>query len=372
MKILIAGGGIAGLATGWRLAQAGHHVEIIERGRAGRGASWASAGMLAPGVEIGTEPGPLAQFAHQARRAWPAFAQELETESGIHIGLREDGSIIAAENEPRAQYLQQRAHALGAAGMNAEWLSPSALHAREPLLSPDLRGALFVGGDAQADNRALSEALIAALARRGVTLREICEARSLFVDKDRVQGLVTSDGMIAGDAVILASGAWLNHIGGIAPEVLPQVTPAKGQILALETPAGTALPKALLWSEDVYLVPRRNRLFVGATMEDAGFDTSVTNEARAQLLAAAARLIPAAPSWRVAEIWAGLRPRSQDGAPVLGQTSICGLYVAGGQFRNGILFAPLVAETVARAVMGKPVSPPQPRFDPRRFEKRTA
>ena len=372
MKILIAGGGIAGLATAWRLAKAGYQVEIVERGRAGRGATWASAGMLAPGVEIGTEEGPLAQFARDARRAWPAFAKELEAESGVDIGFREDGSIIAAEDEKRAQHLQERARALRTAGMDAEWLTPSAMRAREPVLSSELYGALFVAGDAQVDNRALSEALVAALARRGVKLRELCEVCSLFIDKDRVQGVVTSDGMIPGDVVILASGAWLNHIGGIAPDVLPPVSPANGQMLALEPPAGAALPTALLWNEDVYLVPRRHRLFAGATMEDAGFDTSVTREARKHLLAAAARLIPAAKSWPVAEMWAGLRPRTKDGAPVLGPTSISGLYVAGGQFRNGIMFAPLVAETVSRAVMGQPRSEMTATFDQRRFQKQDA
>ena len=83
------------------------------------------------------------------------------------------------------------------------------------------------------------------------------------------------------------------------------------------------------------------------------FDTSISREARDSLLGAAARLIPSLAEWRVAEMWAGLRPRTPDDAPVLGATAIDGLYVASGQFRNGILFAPAVADTLCRLILGE-------------------
>ncbi len=368
MKILIVGAGIAGLAIGWRLAEAGAAVNILERGRAGRGASWASAGMLAPGAEAGAEARPpVAWLAHESRNAWPSFAKELETASGCDIGFREDGSLITADSETRARALTEQVANLQASGAAVSWLAPKELREREPLLSPNLRGALYVGGDAQVDNRALLDALCVALSRSHVPIREECVVRSLVTEKNRVRGVVTEAGMIEGDAVILATGAWLNFIGGTLPDDLPKVMPAKGQMVALEPPDGTVLAKALIWDGDVYLVPKRGRLLAGATMEDAGFDTSVTREARDRLVKATARLIPASSEWRLAEIWAGLRPRTADGAPVLGATAISGLYVAGGQFRNGILFAPLIAEVMGRIVMGEPPAPEMTAFDPRRF-----
>jgi glycine/D-amino acid oxidase-like deaminating enzyme len=197
-------------------------------------------------------------------------------------------------------------------------------------------------------------------------LRERCEVRALIIDKNRLRGVVTQESAIEGDLAILASGAWLNLMGGVSADILPRVTPVKGQMIALEPPPGTALPKALLWNDDVYLVSRRDRLFAGATAEDAGFDTSVTGEARDRLVRATARLIPAASRWRLAEIWAGLRPRASDGMPVLGQTAIEGLYVASGQFRNGILLAPLVAEIMCRIVM-EGAKRANASFDPKRF-----
>jgi glycine oxidase len=369
MKILIVGAGIAGLAIGWRLAEAGASVEILERGRAGRGATWASAGMIAPGVEIGGEESALAHFARESRNAWPAFAAELEQASGCDIGFREDGSLIVAANDMRERELQDRARHLSDRHLRAEWLSPSALRAREPLLASDLRGALHVGDDAQVDNRALGDALPAALARTKARLREGCDVQALIVDKDRARGVVTSEGAIEGDAIVLASGAWLNGVAGVTQGDLPPVAPAKGQMIALEPPADVALPKALVWDEDIYLVPRRGRLIAGATMEEAGFDTSVTREARNDLLAAACRLIPQAHAWRLSEIWAGLRPKTPDSMPVLGETAIAGLFVAGGQFRNGILFAPMVAELMRSIVLKGTGEHAYAAFDPKRFQR---
>lgn len=367
MKILIVGAGVAGLAAGWRLARAGIPVEILERGLAGRGATWASAGMIASGAELGDEKSPTARFAREARAKWPGFAQSLEAASGTRIDYRETGSLMVAENPLRAHALENQATELTREGVAAAWVSASELRRREPLLSPDLLGALHIKEDAQVDNRALSDALRTALTNAGAVLREHCDVRALAIEDGRALGVVTGEGMIASDIVVLACGAWMNLIGGTGPDDLPPVKPAKGQMAACEAPAATALPQALIWADDVYLVPRGRRLFIGATVEDASFDTSVSRDARDHLLAAARRIIPSLAEWRLAEMWAGLRPRTPDDAPVLGATAVAGLFVAGGQFRNGILFAPAVADAICALVLGQPGHPEHRAFDPRRF-----
>lgn len=358
MKILVAGAGVAGLTIGWRLAEAGASVEVIERGKAGRGATWASAGMLAALSESGGATATLAGFAHASRAAWPSFAEEIENASGISIAYRECGRILVAANEARARELQARAKGEG----DSEWLDADALSSREPLLSPDFFGALFIPSDAQVDNRTLGEALRIALLKSGASLRENCELLSLIVDKGRVRGAVTSDGAMEADAVVMATGAWLNGAGA----GLPRIAPVKGQMIALEPPRDTRLTKSLVWNDDVYLVARGNRLLAGATVEDSGFDTCVTREAADKLFAAACRIVPAARLWAIAECWSGLRPKSDDGLPVLGETGVSGLYVASGQFRNGILFAPMVGDAMRRIVLGKDVGDLSP-FDPKRF-----
>jgi glycine oxidase len=367
MNVLIVGAGVAGLAVGWRLANAGIPVEILERGLAGRGATWASAGMIASGAEVGPEENAIAQFAREARTKWPRFAKDLEAASAMRIFYREAGSLMVAESAHQAHALESRAAELVREGVAASWVAAAELRRLEPLLSPALLGALHIRDDAQVDNRALPEALRVALANTGAVLREHCDVRALAIQDGRVRGVVTSDGMIAADLVVLACGAWVGLIGGIGPDDLPPVKPAKGQMAACQAPATTPLPQALIWADDVYLVPRGRRLFIGATVEDASFDTSVSRDTRDNLLEAARRIIPSLAEWRLAEMWAGLRPRTPDDSPVLGATAVEGLFVAGGQFRNGILFAPAVADAVCDLILGKPARGDLRAFDPRRF-----
>ena len=365
MKVIIVGAGIAGMAIGWRLAQAGAEVELYDRGLAGRGATWAAAGMIAPGAELTDESEELAAFARRSRAAWPRFAAELEAESGCSIGYSEPGSLILTLDNTRAHALVEHAKQLKAFG--GEWLAPQTLRQREPLVSPDVRGALYIPGDAQADNRLTADALRIVLAGRNIAIHENTEVRGLLVTDHRVRGIVCAKGTVAGDAVIMASGAWLTEFGG-SPAELPPVAPVKGQMVAVQAPAGTSLPKHLLWGDNVYMVARGGRVLIGATVEDVGFDTSVSAEACARLLSAASRIVPALHEWPVSEMWAGLRPRTPDGAPVLGASSVDGLYVAGGQFRNGILFAPAVADAMQQIVLSSQSSSELRSFDPRRFK----
>jgi glycine/D-amino acid oxidase-like deaminating enzyme len=142
------------------------------------------------------------------------------------------------------------------------------------------------------------------------------------------------------------------------------VLPVKGEMIAL---SGGTTPKRIVWGDDVYLVSRAGRLLVGATASDDGFDTSLTDEATRRLLSRAVDLMPALERWSLVEHWAGLRPGSPDGLPILGQSVLDQLFIASGQFRNGILFAPAIAEAICAVVQGDEPASDIAAFDPRRF-----
>jgi len=148
---------------------------------------------------------------------------------------------------------------------------------------------------------------------------------------------------------------------------LPPVVPVKGEMIALAPSENSTLPTRVVWGHEVYLVPRHDRLFVGATSSREGYDTRLTEAAADLLHGNAARVMPGLSQWQIAEHWAGLRPGSPDNLPILGQTALEGLFVASGQFRNGILFAPAIAEALSRLVLGQPPSPSVAAFDPKRF-----
>ena len=343
MKVAIVGGGVAGLAIGWRLAQAQCDVTIFERGLAGRGATWAAAGMIAASFEMGEQETPLFELAHASRGAWPEFAREIESVSGTDLAYREPGALLVALAEEQEENLRRHAN-------YGRWLSRDEVLSREPLLAPNLRGALHATDAALVDNRALGPALAKVFNNAGGKLRELCEVTSISVQSNFARGVVLARETVEADVVVLAAGAWCSGV-----MVSPPVRPVKGQMIALAPPPGVTLPNCPAWESEVYIVPRRDRLLVGATVEEVGSDTAVTAEAHDWLLGGAKRLVPSLGQWRVAEMWAGLRPATPDALPVLGRAGPGGLFVASGQFRNGILFAPAVADAVSRAVLGKPV-----------------
>lgn len=364
MKVVIIGGGVAGLGIGWRLREFGCEVTVVERDTAGRGATWAAAGMLSPGLEVDSLGAEQATFAREARRRWPDYARALKGASGCDVGFRETGALIVAHTDAEAFTLAEDCACMGG---EAAWLDAKTALEEEPALAPDISGAALMLNDADVDNRALGQALATAFTRTGGELREHCLVQSLLTSGGRATGVMTSQGAIAAGAVVVAMGAWSGALPGAPDDVVPRMRPAKGQLVSFAPPADARIPKRIVGGKHIYMVPRGDRVIVGATVEDAGFDTSTSDAARAELVTAATNLIPAAADWPVAETWSGLRPRSTDDAPVLGETVLPGLFVASGQFRNGILFAPAVAESVACLVTGAAPPFPVDAFSPRRF-----
>jgi glycine oxidase len=322
--------------------------------------------MLAVTAEMGGSEDSHARLARHARKLWNDFAVDLEAASGRNIFFRESGSLLVAMDEGRSTVLSALASELAAKSEKVSWLDRDAARAEEPMLSESTTGALFAPGDAQVDNRALGEALAVAFADAGGQLRECCEVQHIASDEGGVRGVATSQGFIEADRVIVAAGAWSGRIPGVETAIAP-VRPAKGQMAALTPPAGRDMPRHLVWGAEVYLVPREDSLLVGATVEDTGYETSVERDALRGLIANAVKLLPGLREWRVSESWAGLRPRTPDSLPVLGPTGIDGLYLASGQFRNGILFAPAIADAMRRMIFGGGAGPLFEAFDPRRF-----
>ncbi len=364
MRVIVIGAGVAGLSIGWRLLQAGWDVVVLERAQPGQGATWASAGMIAVSGEHESTATPEAKFAQYSASLWPAFAAEIEAGSGRKIAFRTDGAMVVARDDAAAATLAARA---AASGGQSKYLAPADARELEPLLSPDIAGALYDPSEAQVDNRALGVALASVFVRTGGTLQSNEAVIRLRIDANRIAAAVTPFAAYHGDAFILAAGAWTSRIEGLPPEAMPPVVPVKGEMIALAPANADAVPTRIVWGHDVYLVPRHDRLLVGATVSREGFDTSVTDGAADWLKPHASAVMPALADWDIAEHWAGLRPGSPDNLPILGETAIKGLFVASGQFRNGILFAPAIAEALSSLVLGR--SPPSliAAFNPSRF-----
>ena len=352
-NVAIIGAGVIGLAIGWRLAQRGASVQNFDRGAAGAGASHAAAGMLAACAEA--EPGEeaLVVLGRESQARWPAFAAELLELSGVDVELRPEGTLLialTADDQARLTHqlvFQQRL------GLPLQWISAAETRRREPHLAGKLAGAVFSPEDTQVDNRKLVTALRLAAEAAGASITEHRAVSTISSRGGRVEGVVLGDGTkVRADVVVLAAGAWARSIEGIGRELRPPVRPIKGQMLALRMNPTAPLLSHVVWAPSAYLVPRRDgRLLVGATVEEKGYDAALTAGGVLTLLEAAWRAVPAIEELPIDEMWVGHRPGSRDDAPILGAGPLDGLIYATGHHRNGILLAPITADTIARLAL---------------------
>jgi len=368
-NVAIIGAGVIGLGIAWRLALRGVPVAVFDKGASGAGASHAAAGMLAACAEA--EPGEeaLVTLGRASQARWPAFAAELKQASGVDVGLRPEGTLVVALTSDDQARLGHQLVFQQKLGLPLQWISAAETRRREPHLAGKLAGAVFSPEDTQVDNRKLAAALRIAAEAAGASISEHQAVKTISNDAGRVDGIVLADGRkVAADVVVLAAGAWSRSIDGLAPELRPPVRPIKGQMLALRMDPTAPLLTHVVWAPGAYLVPRLDgRLLVGATVEEKGYDTSLTAGGILTLLEAAWRVVPAVEELPIDEMWVGHRPGSRDDAPILGTGLIDGLIYATGHHRNGILLTPITADAIAELVLDGAADPAIRPFSIERF-----
>lgn len=367
--VIIVGAGMIGLACAWRAAQRGLRVCVLERGRPGGGATHAAGGMLAPVTEAEFGERALLELNLASARAYPGFVAELEEVAGLSAGYRACGTLHVALDRDEAEALRRLHDFQVSLGLECEWLRPRACRELEPGLSTGCAGGVHAPHEGQVDPRELTRALLAAAERAGVEVAAEAEVTEALLAGDRLEGVETAGGSryLAAN-VVLASGAW--RAEWLPREARPPVRPVKGQILCLRGPAAEPLCERIVRTPWVYLVPRGDgRIVVGATVEERGFDTTVTAGGVHELLREAYRVLPDVAELELHEATAGLRPGSPDNGPLIGPGALDGLILATGHYRHGILLAPLTAEAVAGLLAGEPPSGLLAAFAPQRFER---
>jgi glycine oxidase len=372
--VAVVGAGVIGLASAWRLAQAGMAVVVIDPAP-GSGASGVAAGMLAPVTEARLGEEALLALNHASWARWPAFAAEVEAAGGRPVGYRADGTLMVALDADDRALLDDLAGRHRAMGLAVEALRGREARALEPGLAPGVRAGLLAADERSVDPAALVEALRAASEAAGVTVVARPVARIVTTPAgDRVTGVALDGGDGAGveaATVLLAAGAWSASVAGVPDHVRPPVRPIRGQVLTLRQPAGDPLIartlRGIVRGSSIYLVPRDDgRVVIGATVEERGFDTMPTAGAY-ELLRDALAIVPGLDDAELVAVRAGLRPGSPDDLPMIGPSGVEGLVVATGHHRNGILLTPVTAEAVAALLTGGAVPAEAAACDPRRF-----
>jgi glycine oxidase len=347
---VVIGAGLIGLSCAWRARKRGMSVLVVDRApEPGAETSAVAAGMLAPVTEADFgEEGPL-RVNLLARERWPAFAAELEEITGLPTGYRDSGALVVAADRDDAEELRRLHELQRSLGLGSEWLTPSRCRALEPGLAPGIAGGILAPQDGSADPRATVRALAAAAEEVALGV----EVEAIENDGSAVTGVRTSAGVVECKQVVVAAGPWSAALAPVGDG--PPVRPVKGQILELRTRGAMPEPfERLLRTPRCYLVARGDgRVVLGATVEEQGFDTSVSADGVFRLLEAAWEVLPEVGELELVGARAGLRPATPDNAPIVGRDAdLDGLIWATGHWRNGVLLAPLTGDVVAGLLAG--------------------
>ena len=364
--VAVIGAGLIGLAIACDLSERGAIVRVFDRGEPGRAASWAAAGMLAPFSERIEDEALLALCARSLAE-YPSFVERATSTSGVDSHLRLNGIVHVAFALQEMERLAEHMRELLQRGVRCRMLDRAQTLACEPWLGSHVLGSLILEDEGAVDNRRLGRALVAACEARGVTIVRDVTDLALECDSRRVLGVRSHLGFAAATSVVNAAGAWAGELAGVPAGARAPVFPVKGQMIALAVPRG--LIQHTTWVPGAYLVPRDDgRLLIGATVEPGILDERITSHAVRGLLDAALRAAPALGAFTLTESWAGFRPATPDGRPLIGATRIEGYWLATGHFRNGILLAPVTAGLIADHIEGSVASAERIPFDPARFK----
>ena len=388
--VLIVGGGVIGCSVAYELSKEGLRVTLLERAGLCAGASGANGALIWP---QSMHRGVALDLTLACWRLFPSLGEEL----GADIEYRKTGGMVAIETE--AQWKQMAEYVAGqpAVGLPAELLDGDEARRREPLLAASIRGAVYAehGGSINPFRLTLGYAHAARV--RGAMLVTGAEVLSLRRRGDRITGVTTSAGKMEADLVILAGGSWSGPIGATANLRVP-VTPRQGMVVVTE-PAPFKLRHVLkpiksdtdMWrfsqpwppdapgkpGYDPNLPPGKGmgmaqtvtgNLVIGSTSRFVGLDRAPTLAGIRYVLESARRIVPAIGRLRMLRTWAGFRPYTPDGLPLLGPApGVDGLVLATGHDGSGIGMSPVSAKLVAACVTkADPPLPLEP-FDPRRF-----
>jgi glycine oxidase len=344
-SIAVVGGGVIGLSLAWRLAQCGWRVTVFDQTKPGGEASWAAAGMLAPGGEY-DEPSALADIGLASRRLYSAFVEEIISASGESIDFQENGALELAYSAGELAALDSKAAAQQVLGIRSKRVDTARVRAFWPRVRhEDLSGARFYPDDAVVNPREITSALAKLCRALGVRIEEGIRVSAITIRQTAAE-IRAGNAPLSFSAAIVAAGAWSSQIELDGAPALPEAKPIKGHLLGYHQPEQTC--NTIVRHGHIYALQRANGLLVvGASVEDVGWDRTVRHDVVDELSRLAAKIFPHLGETTPSEVWTGFRP---GGTLQISSWHSPRLWLAYGHYRNGILQAPWTAQKLSREI----------------------
>jgi glycine oxidase len=364
-EVLIVGAGIVGCAIAYELSRRGVRCVVLDSRRLGMAATNAAAGVLSPLAEF-ERPGALVRLGLQSLRLYPTWVERLrEDVPDIDVEFATNGVLRVAFNEREIADYRAGLRFREELGVELLELDQQLVREVEPRLSDRVIGGILSPEEGQVSNQLFTLALSRAAKKRGARFVEGAPVLRFLRRGSRVSGVRTPQGDFACERLVFCAGAWTKALAKKLGANIPTF-PVRGQMLAL---GGMVKPIGRpVWGKRGYVTPRANGLiFAGSTVEQAGFRIRTTKRGLDSVRRGAFELVPQLRQAKEHFTWAGLRPGSPDGLPMMGALpGWDNVTIATGHFRNGILLAPITGELIADALVdGK--AEPLAAFDPARF-----
>lgn len=410
--VVIVGGGVIGASCAYYLAGQGWKVTVLDRDRFGEGCSHGNCGLICPShvLPLAVPGAPRmalkallardAAFAIQPRfdpALWAWFYRfwrrcnardmltagraiqalltssrrlydELMRSEPFDCDWEPNGTLFVFQTQAALEHYGETVRlAKEEFGIAAEHYAGDALAALEPALRPGLAGAWLYRGDAQLRPDRLMASWRRILEARGVCVRDHCAVEAIARDGKRARAVVTSQGDVAAEAIVVAAGALTpqlqRHLGCAVP-----IQPGKGYSLVTQRPARCPTYPLLFEEHRVVATPHRSGYRLGSTMEFAGYDATLDRRRLDLLRRGAAHYLHEPEGEPVQEEWCGWRPMTPDSVPLIGRVPAAdNLLVAAGHNMLGMSMAPATGKLVAELLSGQaPHVDPTP-YAPTRF-----
>lgn len=376
-RVVIIGGGVIGTSIAFHLAGNGCRVILVDKGDLASGTSGACDGVVfmqskKPGIHLELALASLTRF------------RELARELPANMEFNPTGGMVVIETPEEYSAMEQYARDQKSIGLDVSLIDASQARARIPSLSDKILGATFSPIDAQVNPMALTRAFAMGAADKGAEILSGIPILGIEVTSGQVTGVRTGSGIIPADLVVNAAGVFAAEIAGMVDVHLP-ITPRRGQLVVTE-PVPPMLPHCLLSAR--YIAAKYNpalakdgqgismeqtengNLLLGSTREFVGFDRNTTPEAIGNIVRQTTRIIPDLAKVQAIRTFAGLRPYTPDGLPILGPVKYPGGFiVAAGHEGDGIALSPITGKLISRMILGLETDICLDGFSPERFQQ---
>jgi len=346
---IIIGGGIIGMLTARNLLLAGKQVTLIEKSDTGSESSWAGGGIVSP-LYPWRYADSVTRLAGWGQNRYELLCREIHENTGIDPQYTRNGLLILAPEES-----QQATDWSIRFSRELEILSSDEIVQIEPAMRATLKPGIWMENIAQVRNPRIAKALRIDIEKLGAKLLTHNQVVSIDTKDDKVVSVTTDSGTLHADQYAVCTGAWTGELLQPLGISIP-VAPVQGQMILFKADPGDI--SRIVLEEDRYIIPRRDgRVLFGSTVEHVGFNKHTTESAKQELHDLAVERFPVLKDKTVEHHWAGLRPGSPDGVPVISRhPQFDNLFINAGHFRNGVVLAPASCQLLSEMMLGQETS----------------